>query len=135
MHRRDRRPAGIKPEVAAITVLRDARRNRLLRESRRAASALLAGLHVTTLEARLQRPPHAVAGRRQTLLDGFAKVGAKTLLVSGGFTFFTERLKSRLRNRLPLANELEIADGELTGRVIRRDRAMPQPKRGMFRAA
>jgi phosphoserine phosphatase len=108
--------AGIKPEVAAITSC--AMRGEIdFCASLTRRVALLAGLHVTMLETvysdRLTLSPGA-----QTLLDGFAKVGAKTLLVSGGFTFFTERLKSRLGIDYTLANELEIADGKLTGRVI-----------------
>jgi phosphoserine phosphatase len=44
--------------------------------------------------------------------------GIKTLLVSGGFTFFTERLKLRVGLDYAHANVLEIADGKLTGRVL-----------------
>jgi len=39
------------------------------------------------------------------------------LLVSGGFTYFTHRLRTRLGFDETLANTLEIADGRLTGRV------------------
>ena len=42
----------------------------------------------------------------------------KLLLVSGGFTFFTERLKERLGFDDTLSNMLEIEDGKLTGRVL-----------------
>jgi phosphoserine phosphatase len=42
----------------------------------------------------------------------------KTLLVSGGFTFFTERLKARLGLDYTRANTLEIVDGKLTGKVV-----------------
>ena len=42
------------------------------------------------------------------------------VLVSGGFTFFTERLKARLGFEHAFANELEVADGKLTGRVLGR---------------
>jgi phosphoserine phosphatase len=45
-------------------------------------------------------------------------VGAKTLLVSGGFTFFTDRLRARLDFDETVANTLEVADGRLTGRVV-----------------
>jgi phosphoserine phosphatase len=51
------------------------------------------------------------------MLAGFAAVGARTLLVSGGFTFFTDRLKDRLGLDETVSNTLEIVDGKLTGRV------------------
>ena len=50
-------------------------------------------------------------------LPGSRRVGAKTLLVSGGFTFFTDRLKARLGLDHTLSNTLEIRDGKLTGRI------------------
>jgi phosphoserine phosphatase len=108
--------AGIKPEVAAITSC--AMRGEIdFRASLTRRVALLAGMPISALEAvytdRLALSPGA-----QTLLDGFAKVGAKTLLVSGGFTFFTERLRARLGIAHGLENELEVADGKLTGRVL-----------------
>ena len=53
----------------------------------------------------------------QTMLRGFKAVGAKTLLVSGGFTFFTERLKALLGFDHALGNNLEIIDDTLTGRI------------------
>jgi phosphoserine phosphatase len=42
----------------------------------------------------------------------------KTLLVSGGFSYFTERLKARLGLNYSASNFIEIVDGRLTGRVI-----------------
>ena len=76
--------AGIKSEVAAITSC--AMRGEIdFRASLTRRVALLAGVSAAALEAvyldRLALSPGA-----QELLDGFAKVGAKTLLVSGGFT-------------------------------------------------
>jgi phosphoserine phosphatase len=44
-------------------------------------------------------------------------IGARLLLVSGGFTFFTDRLKERLELDFTLSNTLEIVGGKLTGRV------------------
>ena len=52
------------------------------------------------------------------MLAGFTKVGAKTLLASGGFTFFTDRLKSRLDLDETVSNTLEVAGGKLTGRLF-----------------
>ena len=64
-------------------------------ESLRRRVALLAGLPVAALERvydeRLRLSPGA-----ERMLAGFAAVGAKTALLSGGFTFFTDRLKARL---------------------------------------
>ena len=42
----------------------------------------------------------------------------KTLLVSGGFTFFVERLRERLGLDYSISNTLEIVGGRLTGRVL-----------------
>jgi phosphoserine phosphatase len=67
--------------------------------------------------ARLRRTPATVAGRGSHA-GGRAEAGLKTLLVSGGFTFFTERLKERLGLDFTHANELEIVDGKLTGKVV-----------------
>jgi phosphoserine phosphatase len=52
------------------------------------------------------------------MLEGARAAGLKTLLVSGGFTFFTERLKARLGLDYTRANTLEIVDGKLTGKVV-----------------
>ena len=61
---------------------------------------------------RLQLSPGA-----ETLLNAARAAGIKTLLVTGGFTFFTERLKPRLGLDYTAANTLEAIDGKLTGRV------------------
>ncbi|HKP67182.1 MAG TPA: HAD-IB family phosphatase, partial [Casimicrobiaceae bacterium] len=52
------------------------------------------------------------------LLDACRTNGTRTLLVSGGFTFYTERLEARLPLDFTLANVLEIVDGRLTGRIV-----------------
>ena len=44
--------------------------------------------------------------------------GLKTLLVSGGFTFFTDRVRDRLGIDFTRSNVLEIDDGALTGRLV-----------------
>jgi phosphoserine phosphatase len=79
--------------------------------------ALLEGVPVTALEQvyeqRLRLNPGA-----EKLITVARKTGLKTLLVSGGFTFFTERLKARLNLDACHANVLETADGKLTGRVL-----------------
>jgi phosphoserine phosphatase len=107
---------GIKPEVAAITAA--AMRGEIdFRESLVRRVALLRGLPVDALahvyNERVELSPGA-----QRMVGGFKAAGAKTLLVSGGFTFFTERLKGRLDIDAATSNTLEIDDGRLTGRLI-----------------
>lgn len=107
---------GLKPQVAAIT--ESAMRGEIeFAESLRRRVALLAGLDESALqrvyEERLQLNPCAL-----TLLDAVKARGIKTLLVSGGFTFFTERLKLRVGLDFAHANTLEIIDAKLTGRVL-----------------
>ena len=106
---------GIKPQVSAITA--SAMRGEIdFRESLTRRVALLAGLNVATLQRvydeRLRLSPGA-----ERMLAGFRRAGAQTLLVSGGFTFFTDRLKVRLGLDHAVANTLEISDGKLTGRI------------------
>lgn len=106
---------GIKPQVSAITA--SAMRGEIdFRESLTRRVALLAGLSVTALQRvydeRLRLSPGA-----ERMLAGFKRVGAKTMLVSGGFTFFTDRLKARLGFDHTASNTLEIGDGKLAGRI------------------
>jgi len=106
---------GIKPQVAAITGA--AMRGEIdFRESLTRRVALLEGLDVSALQRiyveRLRLSPGA-----QRMLEGFKRAGAATLLVSGGFTFFTGRLQSRLPLDYTLANTLDVADDRLTGRI------------------
>lgn len=107
---------GLKPQVSAIT--ESAMRGEIdFAESLRRRVSLLEGLDQSALQRvydeRLQLSPGA-----ETLLAAARAAGIKTLLVSGGFTFFTERLKPRLGLDYTGANTLEIADGKLTGRVL-----------------
>jgi len=106
---------GIKSEIAAVTA--SAMRGEIdFAESLARRVALLAGLSVSALEKvyaeRLRLSPGA-----ERMLAGFKRAGARTLLVSGGFTFFTDRLKARLGLDHTLACTLEIVDNRLTGRV------------------
>ena len=107
---------GIKPQVAAIT--ESAMRGEIdFAESLRRRVALLAGLDEAALarvyDERLQLSPGALE-----MLEAFRAVGATTLLVSGGFTFFTDRLKSRLQLDHTASNVLGSSDGKLSGTVI-----------------
>jgi len=63
-------------------------------------------------DERLQLSPGA-----ERMLAGFAAVGARTALLSGGFTFFTDRLKARLGLDYTVSNTLDVVDGKLTGRI------------------
>ncbi|MDH2917635.1 MAG: phosphoserine phosphatase SerB [Sideroxydans sp.] len=107
---------GLKPQVAEITEA--AMRGELdFAESLRRRVALLKGLDESALQRvydeRLQLNPGA-----EEMLAALKKQGIKTLLVSGGFVFFTERLKARLGLDFAYANTLEIEQGKLTGRVL-----------------
>jgi phosphoserine phosphatase len=86
-------------------------------ESLRRRVALLKGLKESALQKvydeRLQLNPGA-----EMMLVELKKHGIKTLLVSGGFTFFTVGLKARLGLDFAYANTLEIVDGHLTGCVL-----------------
>jgi phosphoserine phosphatase len=54
------------------------------------------------------------------MLERLRSSGIKTLLVSGGFTVFTERLTERLSLDYTLSNTIEIKDGKLTSKVLGR---------------
>jgi phosphoserine phosphatase len=108
--------AGIKPQVAAITE-RAMRGEIDFRESLGRRVALLAGLPAAALQ-RVYDERLVLSPGAERMLDGFRRAGAQTLLVSGGFDFFTERLRRRLGLDHTLSNSLEIADGTLTGRLL-----------------
>jgi len=122
---------GIGDQVAAITAA--AMRGEIdFRASLTKRVGLLEGLPVEALarvyDERLQLSPGAAR-----LFDTLRGIGAKTLLVSGGFTFFTERLQARLAIDFTLSNVLDIVDGRLTGRV-RGDIVDARAKAAMFAA-
>lgn len=106
----------VKPQVAEITEA--AMRGEIdFETSLRKRVSLLKGLDVTALERvyleRLQLNPGA-----EKMIKGLKQQGIKTALVSGGFTFFTERLKQRLGLDFTMANVLGEHNGKLTGEVI-----------------
>ena len=107
--------AGLKPQVAAITAA--AMRGEIdFRQSLVRRISLLKGLSTDALrrvyDERLRLSPGA-----EPLLDRARRSGAKTLLVSGGFTYFTDRLKARLGLDYTLANALGASGGCLDGTV------------------
>lgn len=109
--------AGRKAEVAAITEA--AMRGEIADydDSLRRRVGLLAGLSVQTLDQVWQERVRLSPGA-QTLIGALQQAGLRTLLVSGGFTFFTERLRSQLRLDWARSNLLEMDQGHLTGRLM-----------------
>ena len=107
---------GLKPQVAAITE-RSMRGELDFSESLKARVALLAGLPEAALASVYEQRLQLMAGARE-LLAACREHGVKFMLVSGGFTYFTERLKAELNLDYCHANQLEIVDGKLTGRVV-----------------
>ncbi|MES2587188.1 MAG: phosphoserine phosphatase SerB [Pseudomonadota bacterium] len=108
---------GMKAAVSEITEATMRGEIKDFKESLRRRVALLAGVSADVLESvyreRLRPNPGA-----SELLAGANADGIYTLLVSGGFTFFTEKLQQQLGFKQTQANTLEIVDGKLTGRVI-----------------
>jgi phosphoserine phosphatase len=107
---------GLKAEVAAITEASMRGEIKDFNESLTRRVALLKGLDASALERVYEERLRLSPGAEQ-MLAGAKAAGLKTLLVSGGFTFFTEKLKTRLGLDFTRANTLEIVDGKLTGQV------------------
>ena len=106
---------GLKPRVAEITEA--AMRGELdFAESLKRRVALLEGLEASALE-RVYEERLRISPGGEAMLRAVQAAGLKTLLVSGGFTFFTERLQRRLGLDYAHANVLEVENGVLTGRV------------------
>ncbi len=107
--------AGKKAEISAIT--ERAMQGELdFAEALKARVAALAGLDAGTiahcLEERITLTPGAT-----TLIATMRALGAKTVLISGGFTAFTQPIAGRIGFDLQIANVLHIADGKLAGTV------------------
>lgn len=108
---------GRKAEVAAITEA--AMRGEIadFKESLRRRVALLKGVTVADMQRvydeRLRLNPGAAE-----LIAACKAAGMKVLLVSGGFTFFTDRVRDRLGIDYTRSNVLDVQDGVLTGRMI-----------------
>jgi len=108
---------GRKVEVAAITEA--AMRGEIVdfKDSLRRRVALLKGVSVASMDEvyreRLKLNPGAVE-----LVRACKDAGLKVLLVSGGFTFFADRIRDRLGIDYTRSNVLEIENGLLTGRLV-----------------
>ena len=109
--------AGRKAEVAAITEA--AMRGEIAdyKDSLRQRVALLRGVPASALaevyEERLRLNPGA-----QNLVQACQRAGLKTLLVSGGFTYFTDRIRDQLGIDFTRSNVFQIENGLLTGRMV-----------------
>ena len=109
--------AGRKAEVAAITEA--AMRGEIAdyKDSLRQRVALLRGVPASALadvyEERLRLNPGA-----QNLVQACQNAGLKTLLVSGGFTYFTDRVRDQLGIDYTRSNVFQIENGLLTGRMV-----------------
>ena len=111
--------AGRKAEVAAITEA--AMRGEIAdyKDSLRRRVALLRGVPQTALDEVYSRHLQLNPGV-ETFVQACRTAGLKTLLVSGGFTFFSDRIRQRLSLDFARANVLEFEDGRLTGRLVDR---------------
>lgn len=107
---------GLKPQVSEITEA--AMRGELdFTESLTRRVALLKGLDAGALQ-RVYDERLGMSMGAVNMLEKVQAAGLKTLLVSGGFTFFTDRMKERCKLDCTHSNQLEIVDGKLTGKVI-----------------
>jgi phosphoserine phosphatase len=108
---------GLKAEVAAITEATMRGEIADFKESLRRRVALLKGVTLTSMETvyreRLQLNPGTAE-----LVTACKAAGLKVLLVSGGFTFFSDRVRDRLDIDFTRANVLEVVNGALTGRLL-----------------
>ena len=109
--------AGLKPEVAAVTEA--AMRGELdFAGALDARVALLAGLPAATIDRCYAERVRLMAGAR-TLVRTMKAQGARTVLVSGGFTAFADRVGEAIGFDRVVANELLIDKGKLTGTVAK----------------
>ena len=107
--------AGVGEKVARITE-RAMRGEMDFQDALKERVAMLKGLHVSDLE-RIADSLTLTPGSEE-LIETLKGMGFKLALISGGFTFFTDRLKSDLGFDHTFANELEIDEqGYVTGRV------------------
>ena len=105
------------PQVRAITEAAMRGEISNFEDSLRRRLAILAGTHISVLQRVYEHRLRLNRGALQLL--AYARWdGLKILLISGGFTYFTDRLKPRLGLDFAYSNELEIQNDTLTGRVI-----------------
>ena len=109
--------AGRKAEVSAITEA--AMRGEIAdyKESLRQRVKLLKGVTVAHMEQVFNERLQLNAGAAE-LVAACQQAGMKVLLVSGGFTYFTDRIRDRLSIDYTRSNVLEVENGFLTGRMV-----------------
>ena len=106
---------GVGDQVSAITAA--AMRGELdFKQSFTRRLALLRGLPAQSLETVLHSVPLAEGAER--LVSTLKMLGYKTAILSGGFTFFGEHLRARLGIDYVYANELEMENAAVTGKVV-----------------
>jgi phosphoserine phosphatase len=106
--------AGVGEQVAAITEA--AMQGEIdFKQSFTQRMALLKGLDVSVLQSVAERL--RLNEGAEHLISTLKKLGYKTAIVSGGFTFFGEYLQQRLGVDYVYANQLDIKDGLVTGQV------------------
>lgn len=109
------RLAGVGDQVSAITA--SAMRGELdFDQSFTRRLGLLAGLDATQAHGLIDQIPLMPGAER--LFATLHRLGAKTAILSGGFTFFARHLQQRLGIDFIYANELQVHDGRLTGKVV-----------------
>ena len=108
---------GKKAAVSEITAATMRGEIKDFKESLRRRVALLAGVSADVLESVYKERLRPNSGAAELLATANQR-GLYTLLVSGGFTFFTEKLQKELGFKQAQANTLEIINGKLTGKVL-----------------
>ncbi len=107
--------AGVGAQVKAIT--EQAMRGEIdFKESFTRRVAMLKGLDVSVMEEIAENLP--ITEGLEMMMSVLKRVGFKTAILSGGFTYFGNHLRKRYGFDYVYANELEIADGKLTGRYV-----------------
>ncbi|MDE6207230.1 MAG: phosphoserine phosphatase SerB [Muribaculaceae bacterium] len=107
--------AGKGAEVRAIT--ESAMRGEIdFSESFKRRVALLKGLDVEVMREIAENLP--ITEGLERMMEVLHRTGYKTAILSGGFTYFGNYLKQRFGFDYVYANELEVADGKLTGRYV-----------------
>ncbi|MEX1032314.1 MAG: phosphoserine phosphatase SerB [Cellvibrionaceae bacterium] len=107
--------AGVGDQVAAITA-RAMAGELDFNQSFTQRMALLKGLDAKVLADIAERLPITEGVER--LIGTLRKLGYKTAILSGGFTYFAKRLQDKLGIDYVYANELEVVDGKVTGKVV-----------------
>lgn len=108
--------AGIREQVAPITEA--AMRGEIdFSESLTRRVTLFEGLDQSILQRVYDERVSLSPGAEQLIAE-LKRLGIKTMLISGGFDYFAERLKIRLGLDYSISNRIEILDGKLTGRIL-----------------